>query len=758
MTRGGAERGPGRAADRGPPRSLPKRPEHRGAEAVTATVAWYDAAVSDAVWRKTYCRICTAYCAVEANVVGGRVTAVRGDAGDPVSGGYTCSKGRALPHQLHGPRRLHRSLRRAADGGFEPIATARALDEIATRLDAIRARHGGRAIATYCGTGAFANAGLVAVARAWLRGLGSPMSFSTLTIDQPAKMLAAARHGVWGAGGHTFAEADVVLSVGNNPIVSGLTLPGGPPGPNPVHALREARRRGTKLIVVDPRRSELAKRADLYLQVRPGEDPTLLAGMIRVILDERLNDQAFCAAYTQGLDALAAAVRSFDLAYVEARTGVPATLVADAARLFARGPRGYASSGTGPDMAPHPSLTEHLLASLNTLCGRHRRAGEGIPNPGVLFPPLPRPAQPIPHELLPPILSLDGPPSRVRDLHGMFEEMPTTTLADEILAPGDGRVRALVCVGGNPAVAVPDQARMLRALEALDLLVSVDLTLTATARRSHYAVAARHPLEREDVTDFMDMFYEVPYAFWAHPVVAPEADAVDDVDVFAGLARRMGTAIDLPGGRVDVAGAPTKLDVMRLVRPATRVPLERLYALGRGRVFDEIRVDAADAIPGLDARLDFAPEGIPEELAQVRAEPIRVPGVDGFTHLLVCRRLRHVANSVGHDFPRSTPGAANPAYLNPADLARLGLAPGAAVTICSDHAVIESVAEPDADVPPGVLSMAHCFGAAPTSAAPPDGNPNTARLVAVDRDYDPHTGMARQSAIPVTVRPATPPA
>ena len=703
--------------------------------------------------KKSYCRICPAFCAMEARVEAGRVKAVRGDASDPVTGGYSCVKGRQLPHQIHGPQRLRSSLARRRAGGFEPIATERALDAIARRLERIIERHGPRAVASYSGTAAFMNPAAVPVARAWHRGIGSSSNYSTLTIDQPAKIIAAARHGVWGGGGHTFASSDVALSIGGNPLVSGLTLPGAPPGTNPVKSLGDARKRGLKLICVDPRRSELARRADLHLQIRPGEDPTLLAGMLRVIFEEGLHDLEFCREHADGLEELRAALMDFTPEYVERRTGVAAERMLEAARLFAAGPRGYASSGTGPDMAPHPCLAEHLICCLNTLCGRHNREGERLANPGVLSPPFPRPAQAIPSELLPPLLSWGkGPASRFRGLRQLFEEMPTTTLAEEILEPGEGRIRALLCIGGNPALAVPDQRNMLSALDDLELLVCVEITMSETARRADYVIAARHPFEREDVTAFMDPFYEVPYGFYTKPVIQPDFEAIEDWELFVGLAKRMKTPIELSGGAIDPEDPPSKLEVLKRIHPATRVPLERLREIGRGSVFEEAAVDVAPPLPGVDARLQLAPEGVCEELRAVREEPL--PSTE--RHLLICRRQRHAANSVGQGFPESRKIATtNPAFLNPADLERLGVEPGALIEIESEHDRILAVAEPSDELQSGVVSMAHCWGAGPERDAEVRSiGSNTGRLVATSRHYDPITGMARQSAIPVTIRAA----
>jgi anaerobic selenocysteine-containing dehydrogenase len=349
-----------------------------------------------------------------------------------------------------------------------------------------------------------------------------------------------------------------------------------------------------------------------------------------------------------------------------------------------------------------------------------------------------------------------GPAARFRGLARLCDEMPTATLAEEILEPGVGQIRALICVGGNPAMAVPDQQAMWKALASLELFVCVDIAHTETTRMAHYVIAARHPLERDDVTEFMDMFYEVPYAHYAPAIVEPDFDAIEDWQVFTGLAKRMKTAIELPGGAIDVANEPTKFEVLERIRPNTRIPLAEIRDKDGGHVFGELDVTVAPPIPGLDARLDLAPPGICDELREVCAESFAPIEQGAFPHRLISRRMRHVANSVGRDFPETRKrGPGNPAYMNPADLEKLGVVAGDLVEISSAHAAVLAVVEPSDELQSGVISMAHCFGGGPDE----DGDvraagSSTSRLVAVDRHFDPITGMAPQSAIPVAVRPA----
>jgi len=710
---------------------------------------------------KSFCRICQAFCAIEVDVDEGRVLEVRGDRSDPMSQGYTCVKGRQLPHEANDPGRLHTSLVRTGRGAFAHIASERAMDEIAQRLSDIIRRHGPRAVATYSGTAAYFNAPTLPVVKAWHRGIGSPMNCSSVTIDQPAKIIAVGRHGFWGGGPHAFATADVVMLIGNNPLVSALHQMGGPPGFQP-NALREARRRGLKLICIDPRRTETARLADVHLQVQPGEDPTLLAGMLRVILTESLHDAEFCRAHTQGCEELRATVDRFTPEYVERRAGVPAEQMMAAARLFAAGRRGCASSGTGPDMAPRPNLTEHLIYCLNTVCGRWSREGERVNVPSILTPWLPRPAQAFSPEMLPAEinLALNTERSRIRGLRQVYGELPTAALADEILEPGEGQVRALIVVSGNPVAAWPDQEKTVRALDALDLLVCLDIRMSATCRRAHYVIGCCHPLERDDLTDFQDRLYERPYAHYTRAVVSAQGDVVNEWTFFAGLARRMGTRIELAGGPLDTERLPSTLDVLGLIYPGAKVPVATIAEHEGGHVFDEVEVVVSPPIPGLEGRLQLMPDGIGEELGDVLAEPVRQPGRYGkdgsFSHLLICSRLKHVMNSIGHDWPHTPAhGTFNPAYVHPDDLEQLGLASGEVVEIVSEDGSARTIVEASDEVRRGVVAMAHAFGGDPGAESDVRRvGGSTSRLISAEHDYDPIAGIPRQTAIPVRLRRA----
>ena len=197
------------------------------------------------------CRFCHATCGLVATLEDGRITKLIGDLENPMYTGYSCIKGRNY-HEFHAsPDRILKPLRRNARGDFEPLESGQALAEIAAKTRAILEQYGPRSIAMYGGTFShFCPAGVM-LREAFMDAIGSPMRFSNATIDQPGKPISMALHGKWGAGPQDFADADVCLLVGANPLVS---MWGGIPSFNPARRLHEARKRGLKLIVIDPRR------------------------------------------------------------------------------------------------------------------------------------------------------------------------------------------------------------------------------------------------------------------------------------------------------------------------------------------------------------------------------------------------------------------------------------------------------------------------------------------------------------------------
>ena len=698
----------------------------------------------------TFCRVCHASCPMEVDVAGNRVIAVRGVMDDPLFEGYTCIKGRQIPDQMADPNRLRAPLRRRPDGTFEEVPSTDALDEIADELRRIIDTYGPRAVASYTGTGGYQNSVAVPTARAFHQGLDSVSFYTSVTIDQPAKGLAGLRLGGWEAGYHNFTDSDVHMAIGYNSMVSSYAPIGGLQGTNPFVVMRRRKAEGMKLIVIDPRRTELASFADIHLQVRPGEDPTLLAGMIRIVIDEGLYDHEFCERWVSQLDELAAAVEGVTLDVVAERCQLDPDDVLAATRMFAAGPRGTAGTGTGPNMAAHSSLTEHLVVVLNTILGRVNREGDLIENGLLLYPDMPHRAQ-----VVPPRNPTNGPPSRIRNLRGYRGEMPTAALAEEILEPGEGRIRALIVSGGNPVVAFPDQELTMRALEDLELLVVIDYRMTATAEFADYVIAPTLALERADVPHLMDRWFRQPYTNYADPVVERDGDVLNEWEVFWELASRLGSTLPLPGGSPEMTERPGTDEIIDRAYAGSRMPLDEVRA-NRRVVHPDMRPVVAPAEEGATARFTPAPDDLMAELAAFLDEPYPMLGdvdVSAYPFRLVSRRLKHVLNSTGTELPAlARKGTTNPAYMHPDDVAELGLEAGGLVRITSPRASLVGVVEPADDIKRGVISMSHSWGGASlTDEKVRDIGTPTSRLVSAETGHDPVTGMVVSSAIPVAV-------
>ena len=707
--------------------------------------------------KRSFCRFCHASCAMVVEVENDKVVSVRGDKEDHLFHGYTCVKGRQLPDMHNLPDRMITSKIRQPDGSFRDIATADALKLAGERMKQMVEESGPHSIAVYCGTNAFQNSAVLGTSYAFAQGIGSRNWYTSVTVDQPAKVFTTARYGMWMGGGNAFTDSDVAMFVGNNPIVSHYS--GGMPTASPSRGLRDAKERGLKVIVADPRVSEMGKLADIYLPVKPGEDPALLAGMLNVILEEKLYDQNFVAAHVDGLEELEASVRPITPDIAAKRAGVEKDQLIAAARMFAGANKGRVVTGTGPEMAGNGTLTEYLVASLNILCARFNQEGERISAP-MLFNPLsgmPKKAQ-VAAKM--PTFGEGFAKSRIRGLGVLGKEMPCNVLADEILTPGEGQIRALISIGGNPEIAFPDQQKVRRALDECELFIQVDPWMSASAKRADMILAPSMCLEREDINNVSDAFTEEAYAHYTEAMVPAPGDTMDEYEMLWRLAKHMGIEMNFPGGPVSMDECPDKATVLDLISEGSllkpskaKADAAALERKGAAITYEELHPVVGPADPEAEEKFDLNAGAMPRQLIDYAAND---PAQDGFDFRLISRRSKHRYNSNGHTFPKLVEKMpTNPAFFNPADLVAAGIEDGAIIEITSPTASIFGLAKADDKVRPGVISMSHAFGdseAGKDDVMTKGGSTN--RLLTDDSNIDPITGQALQSAIPVRVSAA----
>lgn len=707
---------------------------------------------------KTFCRNCTSQCGLEFEVEQGRMISVRGNREHAMTGGYFCVKANASVELAKGgyPRLLH-SLKRVTESQFDEVSKNQALDEIADKIRELVARHGPRAIGIFYGTGAYFNGLAWPLMKSFLGELGSPNLFSTMTIDQSASWVAQLRLGTLASGNYGLDEVDTLMLVGNNPVVSHQLLGCFRPG----KALADLRRRGADLIVVDPRATETVRHATHHLQLKPGEDATLFSGMIRLILAKGWEDEAFCARHVAGVEDLRRATEPYTPDFVAARTGILPQALEAATERFATAGRSLAMVATGPSMGPHSNLNVHLVQCLNALCGNFRRAGEVVKNRSVLLP------RRFVETAIPPSRSWEaGVKCHSGDVGQLFGEFPTGILPDEILTPGEDRIRGLIVLGGNPVTAIGQPDKTLRAFRELELLVTIDPRMTETARMSHYVIAPRLQYERYDLSTVIDGLagYTKPFVQYTAPVVEPPGEVVDEGEFFWGLARRLGLQLRYKkmilgmdynrvgdGVELDMDTPPDGELLAGWWCEGTEVNLDELkrHPGGFSPELPETRVEAAE---DSGARMCLCPADVAREIDAVYSEAAD----PDFPYRLITRRLLECLNSLYHDTAQTRQRyPTNFAYMSPEDMAREGIAERANVLIASPHGAVRATARSDKSVPRGVISMAHQWGE-PDSARDPRGERGalTGRLVSLDVDVEAINRMPRQSAIPVRVQVA----
>ncbi len=703
---------------------------------------------------KSFCRLCLGMCGLDVTIDDdGKIASVRGDHDNPASQGYACVKGLEIHTALHGENRVMRPLKRVGDGHVE-IGIEQALDEIAAKMRMIIDEDGPQSLGFFRGTGTFGSNVSIFSWPNLAEAVGG-QKFSTMTIDQSAKWVVKDRLGAWPAGKHPFMTSDVFLLAGTNPLVSVYCWD--MPVQNPMKKLKEARANGLKLIVIDPRRTEMAEFADIHLQIYPGEDAAVAAGLIHVILENGWHDAEFCAAHVDGLERLREEVAPFTPDHVAARAGIAAEDLIAAARMFAHdAKRGSVGTGTGVDMAPFPNLAEQLYETIGVICGRFVREGEALPNPGVLIARQPPHAEPVS-----PARSFEAmPKSRVRGAVRLMGESATPTLAEEILTPGPGRVRGLLIHGANPASAIPDSRKVVEAFRALDLLVVVEPFMTETVKLADYVLPPKILFEHADLTFGLEAnSLQMPYTQYTAPLVEPPegSEMVDEGYIAWALAKRLGLTLNYFGTDLDMETPPSDDYLLSLLAAGGNIPFEQVKreAVG-GRIFDDIPEVRVLPPSGNGGKFEVMPDDLRAEIHSfAAATPISATVGEGSTYPLrmISRRIREVSNTSCRDLPSArsrTPY--NPLWAHPEDLAGLGIAEGTECWVESDNARIPAIAEADTTMKRGVVSMTHGFGwLVGEEHDYKERGSSISLLVSLDRDCEPLQAMPRMSGIPVRV-------
>jgi anaerobic selenocysteine-containing dehydrogenase len=699
--------------------------------------------MSDLKTQYRTCNICEAMCGLIVTHDDTEVHAIKANPADPLSRGHICPKAIALQDFRTDPDRVTTPLKKV-DGEFVPISWEEAYDFAAERLQAVQDVHGRDGVGVYLGNPNAHKFGNLLNLPALIKALGTSNRYSSATADQIPHHVASI-HML----GHPMlmpvpdvARTDLILILGGNPVVSNgsmMTAPGFG------KRMDEIKARGGRVVVIDPRRTETATRAGEHLFIQPETDAFLLLALIHEVFAQGLEDLAALAEVTDGLSALKQAVQPFTADKAAEMTGIDARTIRDLARDFASAKSAVCYARMGASTQSFGSLCQWANNALNIITGNFDSPG------GAMFTT--------------PALDYVGMTSR-KGKHRTYPErrsrvsqqplyngeFPISVMAEEMETPGEGQIKALVTVAGNPVLTAPNGQRIGRALEQLDFMMSIDLHINDTTRHADLILPASVALE-EAVYDMVFHSFAVHNtAAFAGPVFAPPNGNPQEWEVIARLAARL-------SGSNSIGPSPTEVLGMLLPQGyhGEVVTVEALRNAPDGVIdLGPLVPNIVERLETADGRLKLVPEVFLADLSRLLA--FRAPVSADFPLLMVGRRQVRSHNSWTQNSPRLVKGRSRcTAQLNPVDATRLDLAEAQDVLIESAVGSAILPVEITGDIAPGVISIPQGWGqrngrlAAATKVQTVSINDLTD-----DSRIDPISGNAAFNGVPVRASAAKP--
>lgn len=641
------------------------------------------------------CNLCEAICGLVIETEDHRVVSIAGDPNDPLSRGYLCPKAFALKDVYEDPNRLKMPLKRTASG-WKTIGWEEAIAEAVGRLRDIQRQYGPDAIGTYYGNPSVHNLGTLANTPLLSKTLRTKNTFSATSVDQLPSHFAA-----WTMFGHPLllpipdlSRTDYLLVLGGNPLASNGSLM---TAPNVGEHLKNIRQRGGQVVVLDPRRTETAKQADAHYFIQPASDAWLLLAMIQVLFSEKRVDLGKNAGFTEGLAVLEAAVAEFTPEMAAGPTGLAPATIRQLALAFADAPSAVCYGRMGLSVQQFGGLCQWLINCLNLITGNVDRPG------GVMFttPAVDLLANAQPRNIW------GRWKSRVRGLPEFMGELPVSVMAEEILTPGQGQIRAMLTNCGNPILSTPNGTQLDKAFAGLDFMVSIDIYLNETTRHAHLILPPATGLE----TGHYDLTFHLlavrNTAKYSLPTLPKSEGARYDYEILQALAH------GLSGQTEPFEPQPPEINVDFGLRMGPyALSLDQLKAQPQGIDLGALKPCLPERLVHADKKIVLAPPPFLEDLARLRASWTNEPVRQGPTDFkLIGRRNLRDNNSWMHNSEKLMKGRQRCTLLiHPEDAKALQLADSETVRVQSRTGAIEITLEYCPDIMPGVVSIPHGYG------------------------------------------------
>ncbi len=651
------------------------------------------------------CNLCEAICGLELTIEGREVVGVRGHDADPLSRGHICPKGVAIADVYADPDRLRRPVRRVGEGSgasWQEIGWDEAFDLVADNLARVIEEHGDDALGVYLGNPNAHSLGSMTHGTAMFKSFRTKNRYSATSVDQLPHQLVA--HLMFGH--QLFLPVPDIdrttwfLVIGANPMASNGSLMTVPDFPQ---RARDLRARGGRMVVLDPRRTETARIADEHHFVRPGTDAWVLLAMLHVLTTDRTPG---VASYVDGLEAVVELVADFTPERAEGVSGVAAVEIRRLAHDLMAADAGVVYSRIGVSAGPWGSVCQWAVNCLNILSGNLDRVG------GAMF------TSPAIDAVGTGLIGRghhDAWRSRVRGLPETAGELPVSALREEIETPGEGQVRAMLTVAGNPVLSTPDGSRLDGALRDLDFMAAVDIYVNETTRHADVILPPTTALERDHYDLVFHLLAVRNTARFTPAVFDKDPDQRHDWQIFREITLRTTARLSRTAPlkkrlvqRARLTASPTFLIGQLLRRGSSGVTLKKLRARPAGIDLGPLRGgQLPERLPSKDKRIDLAPALVVQDVG--RLAETAVPAGDEL--LLIGRRHQQDCNSWMHNSERLTKGRPRHQLLmNPADLAERDIVDGTRVRVTSRVGEVEVEVAATDDLMPGVVSLPHGYG------------------------------------------------
>jgi anaerobic selenocysteine-containing dehydrogenase len=657
------------------------------------------------------CNICEAMCGIEITVRENQILSIRGDKSNVFSRGSICPKALSLKDLHEDPDRLQHPVRRTKSG-WERIGWEEAFDEVARNIKSIQEKYGKDAVAVYHGNPIMHYHSSSLFLLPFFESINTKNRYAAASTDElPMKL---ALYLMFGHQGFfpipDIDRTDFFLVIGANPVVSGGSFVS---GPRVAERIKKIRKRGGKVVVVDPMRTKTAAIADQHYFIRPGSDVLLLLALIHTVFDENLANPGRLKIFTDGIETLQSAVKEFSPEKIASATGIDATEIRRLARDFARAESAVCYGRLGSCSQQFGSMTSWLIIAFNILTGNLDRPG------GSMFT---RPAADMAD-----ILARTGEAgqfgnwfSRVRNHPEFAKELPISVLAEEILTEGEGQVKALLTLAGNPVLSAPNGRLMEEGLKKLDFMACMDWYINETTRYANIILPPTGPFDQSHYDVIIHMVTLRNTAKYSFPVFKPEKDTKHNWEILLNLACRLEKNI-------------LKRQVLKLLTPDRLLALmirfgpygKKLNPFSDGLTFGKLKkaphgIDLGPMQPCLPERLfnalkriQLAPEKLVGALSRVKETFLIGADLkdDGYDMMLIGRRHILSNNSWLHNSRRLLKGKNRcTALLHPEDAKKRNINPGDMIEVQSKVGSIILPSELTEDIMPGIVSIPHGWG------------------------------------------------